>query len=130
MIGKTVSLILLLVVLGATAQAILPPDASAREPQLRAYRQRMREQYEARQLERQAAASQAYRQTRAAIFTPPWMRTSSGTAAVIKGPEAERVLQQQANEKRNHRIFVSVVLLILIVAAAGWAHYATRELDE
>jgi hypothetical protein len=112
-----------------SAQAFLPPDASAREPQIRAYRQQVREKYEKRLVERQAEAVQAYEQTRADVFTPPWMRSETRTALrteVNPSPSGKT----EAVVKRNHRLLVSIVLLILIGAAAGWVHYATREKDE
>lgn len=117
-----------LVVLAGSAQAMLSPDASAREPQIRAYRQKVREKFEQRQVERQAEAVRAYERTRADIFTPPWMRGKE-QSALQPGAGSSSSGQDKA-VKRNHRFLVSAVLLILIGAVAGWVRYATREVDE
>lgn len=117
-----------LILLAGSAQAILPPDAKAREPQLRVYRQQMNDNYEKRLVERQAAAVRAYDQTRADIFTPPWLRGQAQTA--LPSGDSKEMSGQKKTVKRNHRFLVSIMLLILIVAAAGWARYATRNTDE
>lgn len=117
-----------LVILAGTAGAILPPDASAREPQIRAQRVRLREQYEKRLVDRQAVAVRAYEQTRSDIFIPPWMRTGARTdvpasaVAVADGKTAKAA-------KRNYRFLISAVLLILTGILAGWVRYATRDTD-
>lgn len=117
-----------LILLAGSAQAILPPDAKAREPQLRVYRQQMNDNYEKRLVERQAAAVQAYDQTRADIFTPPWLRGQSQTA--LPSGDSPESSGQTKPGKRNHRFLVSIMLLILIIAVTGWVRYVTRNVDE
>ena len=118
-----------LVLLAGSVQAIRPPDAKAREPQIRAHLQELRTNYEKKQVERQAEAVRAYDRTRADIFTPPWMRTET-QAAGLSGADQTGVANAGKTQKRNHRFLVSVVLLILIGAGVGWARYKTREIDE
>lgn len=119
--------ILIIAALAGSARAILPPDAKAREPQLRAYRQRLTDNYEKRQIERQEAAVRAHEQTLADIFIPPWMR--NGAQAALETDSTGTAVYMHA-PKRNHRFLVSIVLLILIGVAAGLVRYITRELDE
>lgn len=110
------------------AAAILPPDASAREPQIRAYRQRLRDDYNKRQLERQAEAVRAYEKTRAEIFTPPWMRTTTGAAMTAAEPLQDQA-ENLAEEKSARHLLLSVVLLLAIAVVTLWVRYATREVD-
>lgn len=117
-----------LILLAGSAKAILPPDIKAREPQFRARYQGIRDQYEVRQIERQAEAVRAYEQTKVDIVTPPWMRGKE-SSALQPGSGSSSSGQEKA-AKRNHRFLVPVVLLILIGAVAGWVRYATREVDE
>lgn len=114
--------------LTCSSRAVLPPDAKAREPDIRAYRQQLNLRYEERQVERQAAAVRAYEQTRLDIMTPPWMRTGVHPAA----PAAEdpSVAETAEARKRNHRFLISIVLLILIGGGAVWVRRATREVDD
>jgi hypothetical protein len=119
---------LLVSVLAGSSQAFLPPDAKAREPQLRAYRQKLTDNYEKRVVERQEQAVRSYEQTRSDIFTPPWMRGITQTA--LQSGTGSDAARQEKTGKRNHRFFVSVVLLILLGAVAGWVRYGTREIDE
>jgi hypothetical protein len=122
------TILFILMLLTGSVRAILPPDAKAREPQLRAYRQRLTDSYEERQAERQAEAVQAYERTRAEIVVPPWMR--SGRTAVSPGSGTGSAGLAGNASKRNHRILVSIMLLILIICVVGWIRYATREQDE
>jgi hypothetical protein len=128
MMRRTVIFMLFIAALAGSAQAILPPDAKAREPQLRAYRQQLTDNYEKKQAERRAAAVRAYEQTRADIFTPPWMRAGT-TAVILFEADQSAALKAAKAQKRNHRFLVSVMFLILIGAAAGWVRHTTRELD-
>lgn len=129
MMHRKVILILAVAALAGTARAILPPDASAREPQIRAYRQQVRNNYEKRLVERQELAVRAYEQTRADIFTPPWVRAGMH-AALLTGVDGSLLAEMERTEKRNNRLFASIVLLILIAGAAGWVRYATKEIEE
>lgn len=118
-----------IVLLAGAARAILPPDASAREPQIRAQRQKMRDQYQERLVERQAEAVRAYERTRADIFTPPWLRKGDSAAAPDGTGSVSSAVSEKAAE-RNHRFLVSIVLLILIGGGAVWVRRATKEIDE
>lgn len=120
---------LLFVLLAGSAGAFLPPDASAREPQIRAYRQRVRQKYEQRQIERQAQAMRAYEKTQADVFTPPWMRDGAQTATSLGAGASSSSGTEKARGRKN-RFLVSFVLLILLGAGTGWARYATREVDK
>ncbi|MDD3277102.1 MAG: hypothetical protein PHP93_08650 [Kiritimatiellales bacterium] len=117
-----------LVLLAGSARAILPPDAKAREPQLRVYRQQLNMNYEKHLVERQELSVRAYEQTRKDIFIPPWMRETAQTAQ--QSDVSSTASAQGKTAKRNHRFLVSVVLLILLGAVAGWIRHATREIDE
>lgn len=116
------------VLLAGSARAFLPPDASAREPQIRAYRQRVRQQYEKRQIERQAQAIRAYEKTQADVFTPPWMRGEARTSVSLETGTVSSETKKAGG--RKNRFLVSFVLLILLGAGAGWARYATRDVDK
>ena len=129
MMRRVVILIVCVFALAGAARAILPPDAVARAPQIKAERYYARQRYEKHLEERQAEAVQAYEVTRADIFTPPWMRTGM-QAAMIPGIDAKMVAEVEASQKRNHRIMISIMLLILIGAAAGLVKYVTRDLDK
>lgn len=122
-------LIIFVLMLAASAGAILPPDAKYREPQLRAYRQQVSDNYEKKQVARQVEAVRAHEKIRADILTPPWLRGGI-QAGLESGGADSRAAQIAKASKRNHRFLVSVVLLISIGVAAGWVWYKTREIDE
>lgn len=111
------------------AAAFLPPDASAREPQIRAYRQQVRDNYERRQKERRQQAVEAYRQTQAAVFTPPWMRGTVQTGVIRASGSAQELAAEESAQRKN-RLLVSIMLLVLIGSAALWVRHATRRMDE
>lgn len=115
--------------IAGTAPAILPPDAAAREPEIRARRIRLQKEYDKRQVERQEMSIRAYEQTRADIFTPPWKRTQA-SSGVIQRSSGTPDIQPQAVEKKSHRVLVSFLLITLLVVIAGWVRYATKEIDE
>jgi hypothetical protein len=108
--------------------AFLPPDAAAREPQIRAYRVRRQQEYEQHMEARRVETARSYEQARVDIFTPPWVRAGLH-AALLTGVDPARAAEEQRKTKRNNRLFASVVLLILAGGAAGWARYATREIE-
>jgi hypothetical protein len=118
-----------LLALSGSAGAMLSSDSSAREPQIRAYRQQVRDTYEKRQIERQSQAVRAYEQTRADIFTPPWLR-GGVQASLQSGTEGAPAAPAGNAPKRKHRFLASIVLLILIGAVTGWVRYTTREMDK
>ena len=114
-------------VLAGVASAMRSSDAKAREPQIRAHYQQIRADYETKQVERKVEVAQANEKTQAEIFTPPWMRgTRDG---FMSGADLAAAAAADKAHKRNHRIFISIVLLILISSVAGWVRYATREHD-
>jgi uncharacterized protein YceK len=113
--------------LAGVASAMRSSDAKAREPQLRAHYQQVRDDYETKQVERQAEIVRANERTKAEIFTPPWMREAE--SGIQSGADLAAKAAADKAHKRNHRIFISIVLLILISSVAGWARYATREHD-
>ncbi|MFA7256188.1 MAG: hypothetical protein WC047_01250 [Kiritimatiellales bacterium] len=127
MTGRMVVLFVIALLAGS-AQAMLPPDAKAREPQLRVYRQKLTDNYEKRMVERQAEAVRAYEQTRLNVSIPPWLR--DGKTAVQAGLDSADAGKNKNAAKRNHRLLISIVLLILISSVVGWVRYATRKLDE
>jgi len=120
-------ILMLFLGLAGIAQAMLPPDAKAREPQLRAHYQKVREDYEVGQVKRQEAIARANEKTRADIFTPPWLR--NGEQAGVRPGNDSAATEAKNARQRARRILISTLLLILIGAAAGWARHATREID-
>ena len=109
------------------ASAMRSSDAKAREPQIRAYYQQIRDNYETKQVERKAEVAQANEKTRVEIFTPPWLRGDQN--GIQSGADSATAAAADKAHKRNHRIFISIVLLILTSSVAGWVRYATRETD-
>lgn len=115
------------VVLAGSARALLPADASTREPQIRAYRQQVRDHYEERLVERQAEAVRAYERTRADIFTPPWLRGEQDGGLQTEA-DAAAAAADRMHERFRH-VLISIIFLSLIVGGAGWVWYKTREID-
>ena len=114
----------------ACALAILPPDAEFREPQLRAARIRMRERYDARQLERQAMTVREYRKTEAAITLPPWERERILKDGSVRPAGDEDVYASAAGGKKAGRLGVALTLLLLIGGGVLVARHLTRETEE
>jgi hypothetical protein len=126
----TLSLILTGCCLSAgSALAVVPPDADARPQQIRSEYVYRKQMYEKRQAERQEQAVRAYEQTRENMFTPPWKRTQA-SSGVVKSASGAPEVQPEASEKKSHRFLVSLMLIALLVALAGWARYAPREIDK
>ena len=118
---------LLLLSAAGWAFAFLPPDASAREPEIRAYRRKLRENYEKRMEVRRQRTTIEYEKATAAIGVPPWELDR-----VLNGESREEIqaaAQQRLVEKKNvkNRILVSIVLLILIGSAVLWVRNATAD---
>ena len=124
---RLLAMMFFIATLAGVAQAMLPPDAKAREPQLRAYYQKIRDDYEVQQAELQVERARARERAEVDIFTPPWLRNGA-QAGVQSGNDAAAAEAKNARQKM-HRILISTLLLILIGAAAGWARHATREID-
>lgn len=122
-------LIFLLMTIAGVAFAILPPDATAREPQIRAYRQQVRKKAEERMEARRVEARRAYDQVSVDVVTPPWMRTKT-KAHTVSATDTQAFVEEVSIQKEKRHILAPIVLMALIVAAAGWVRYATREIDE
>ncbi|QHI70831.1 hypothetical protein [Tichowtungia aerotolerans] len=123
-------LFLLIFSAAGAAMAFLPPDASAREPEIRAYRRKVRENYEKRIEERQKRAAVAYKKATAAIGVPPWEldRVLNGESSEeIQAAVEERISAEKSVKKK---ILVSIVLFILIGSAVVWVTHATRDGEE
>jgi len=125
---RTVVLILFIATLASSsAWAMLPPDAKAREPQLRAYYQQVRADYETGQAEWKAERARAREQVTADISTPPWLR---GKQKSLQVKSDAATADADKARKRIHRILLSIMFLFLIGGGAGWVWYKTREVDE
>lgn len=111
------------------AQAFLPRDADVRQQEVLEYRQRKRVQYEQMRQQYEQGVVSSDTAVRQLMNRPLWMRGTL-TPGITGAADFERGLADGTDSQRNHRIFVSVVLLILIGAAAAWARHATREIDE
>ena len=123
------SVFLLLFAVAGSALAFLPPDASEREPEIRAQRLKVRKDYEKRLEERQQRAQESYDRATAAIGVPQWQLERTHDGQVVKkvgivGPK--RVSVEKTVQKR---ILVSIVLFILIGCAVVWVRRATREVE-
>jgi hypothetical protein len=123
-----------LVVFGVVAMwalpltAILPPDAKFRRQEIMEQRQRARVEYEQSRKEYEKEVIAARARTEAAMRKPPWMRVEGNTVKGLTG--GELALKTEAAPEFNHRLLVSVVLLILIGVVVGWVRYATKKADE
>lgn len=111
------------------ALAFLPPDASVREPEIRAHRVKVRKEYEKRIEKRQQEVMREYARATASLGVPPWELDR-----VLNGESEEdvqaAVQEQLVSEKTvKKRILVSIVLLIIIGCAVGWVKHTTREID-
>lgn len=130
MMNKIVFPSLILLLAAGAAQAFLPPDAKAREPEIRAYRQQIRKQYEERIEERRAEAAKEYVRVKEMINLPPWERdkviTRSGEVLRRPAPVAESFSEKTG----ANRVFVSIILLLIIGSIVAWIKRATREVDE
>lgn len=127
---QTLFLILFLVTSAWSAWAFLPPDASAREPEIRAHRIRVRQAYEKRMVQRHEFAVEQYKKTEALIRIPPWERDVATKNKTAGGQvNSIKVSAEKSATKGKNRLFISIVLLILIGSAVGYAKYATREVD-
>ena len=130
MMFKRRYLLLLFLLSAGGAHAILPPDASLREPEIRAQRIQMEKEYEERIQKRRDEATEAYKRATAAIDVPPWEldRVRNGKSGADSRSNAP---QQPIEEKNpNQRILVSIVLLILIGSAVGWIRFKTRDVEQ
>lgn len=130
MIRPRILLLILIAAAAGSAWAILPPDASLREPEIRAHRQKVRENYEKRLKERQKRAIDAHERATKALNVPPWEldRVLDGKRKPdIQAAVEERILEGSSTKRR---LLVSIVLFILLGAAVLWVKHATRSIDE
>jgi hypothetical protein len=124
-------LFFVLLAAAGTASAFLPPDASVREPEIRAYRRKIRQDYEKRIEERRDKAALEYERATIAIDLPPWE-----LERVMKGESLEEIRAAAAEERVSvrkplkKRFLVSIVLFILIGSAVVWVRRATRDEEE
>lgn len=117
------------VLLAGSAQAILPPDAARRAPQIRAEYMRRERAHQEDQAQQTAVAIEQYQKTEAAIYTPPWKRAELQAAVPAAAAPAGAGISAKSPE-RNHRFLISVVFLIAIGASAVWVRHKTRETDK
>ena len=127
---QTFFLILILASATWSARAILPPDAEFREPEIRAQKIRFRQEYEKRLEARRDFAIQKYKETEALIQIPPWDRGKALTGETSDArADGRKALSEKSATKGKNRLLISIVLLILIGSAVGYAKYATREIE-
>ena len=127
MTRRLVVLMLFIATLAGAVQALLPPDAKARVPELRAYYQKIRDNYEVREAELEVEKARAREQAEVDIRTPPWMR---GEQAELQfGAEAVARAAAEETQKAIRHILISIIFLSLIVGGAGWVWYKTRQND-
>ena len=127
MTKKTALILIGMLLLGSgTARAVLPPDASAREPQLRRERTEANRKYEKYIEEQREIAVQRHRDVMAGLDYPPWKRTASGA------PKPEAVLSSRApvlDEKLKHSWRVGLIGLLLVGSLFWFIKQMTREAD-
>jgi len=127
MTRRLVVLMLFIATLAGAAQALLPPDAKARVPQLRTYYQQIRDDYEVKQAELEIEKARAREQAEVDILTPPWMRGEQ--AALQSGAETVAKAAADRTNKIIRHILISIIFLSLIVGGTGWVWYKTRQTD-
>lgn len=113
----------------AGALAILPPDASEREPEIRAHRIKVKREYEKRMDERRELITREYEKATAAIGVPPWEMDRVLNGKSEKHIQAEVAQVQTAKKKVRKQFLVSIVLLIIIGSGVGWVKHKTREVE-
>ncbi len=123
--SRFAALCLLILLAAAGAQAILPPDASVREPEIRARRIQNRKEYEKRMEERRELMVREYKRTRQAVDIPPWKRARVLDGAAEADRQVAAAVRSNVKKEKKSRFLVSIVLFILIGSAVGWVKYAT-----
>ena len=114
------------VLVAGTALAFLPSDASSREPEIRAYREKVRKEYEERIEKRREVATREFERATKSLGVPPWEldRVVNGdNSRQIATVAAQQVAASGAVKKQ---ILVSIVLFILIGSGLVWVRKATR----
>ncbi len=121
-----ISLALFLLLGSGVARAMLPPDASAREPQLRRERMATDEKYEKHMEELRAIAIQRHQDVMAGLDYPPWKRATDGTPV----PGASISLRtRELKEKVGHSWLIGLSCLLVIGGLFCLIKQMTREAD-
>lgn len=96
-----------------------------------AIRAQMEAEVERLRQERVEEAARLHEQVRAEALVPPWLRgvPEEQREAVIQSTLTGGASTATQSAKKNNRFLVSILLMILLAGAAGWARYATREVD-
>ncbi len=108
------------------AHAILPPDASEREPQLRRERIEANRKYERYLEEQRAIAVQRHRDVMAGLDYPPWKTTETGA------PKPGADLSKRTwvlDEKIGHNWRLGLMGLLFIGALFWFIKQMTRGAD-
>ena len=108
------------------ARAMLPPDASAREPQLRRERIEANRKYDKFIKEQRAIAIQRHKDVLAGLDYPPWKRAPSGA------PLPAATLSSRAKvrgEKAGHSWLIGLSGLLVIGGLFCLIKQMTREAD-
>jgi len=107
-------------------QAMLPPDASAREPQLRRERVAVDKKYEKSMEQLRATALQRHTDITAGLDFPPWKCTPSGAPK----PGATLSTRTRSIGKTiGHSWRIGLVGLLLVGALFWFIKQMTREAD-
>lgn len=111
---------------GSAVFAMLPPDASLREPQLRRERMQVDRKYEKKIAEMRVEAVQRHRDVSAGLDFPPWKLTKTGApkpGATIK-PRARSVV-----ETSGHNLLAGLTGLLAVGGLFCLIKRMTREAD-
>ncbi len=127
MMKKTVLTIVLFMLFGSGAvRAMLPPDASEREPQLRRERIEVDRKYDKYIEEQREIAIQRHKDVMAGLDFPPWKRTATGAPK----PGATLVKRtREFEEKAGHSWVVGFSCLLVIGGLFYLIKQMTREAD-
>jgi len=120
---------LLFVTAAGGALAILPPDASEREPEIRAQRIRVKKEYEERMEKRRELATRQYEQATADIAVPPWELKRRMSGEPDKKIEVQIQQEQAAEKETRKQVLVSIMLFIIIGSIVGWVRHKTRDVE-
>jgi hypothetical protein len=111
---------------GGTARAMLPPDASAREPQLRRERIAADQKYDKYIKELRETAIQRHKDVTAGLEYPPWKCLPSGAPA----PGATLSLRtRDRKEILGHSWLIGIISLLVIGGVFWLIKQMTREAD-
>ena len=129
MVSRRFVLIGFILFSAAGALAFLPPDASEREPEIRAHRIQVQKEYEKRIEERRELIAREYEKATAAIGIPPWEMDRVLNGKSEKDVQAEIEQVQTVKKKVRKQFLVSIVLLIIIGSGVGWVKHKTHEVE-